>query len=171
MLEHSCGRCVSGIIITFFKVNIHTITPRVLFHNTDKFRAEFILCTVCIITKCLENRISSIICNGKQPSNVWPFIDIGHHTANGYTTFRNCSCPVYLKRKQTDGINAVTVITECFIHTGITHECPHHNAFAFEFIPQIDTPPSVICCNSKSTLADLPSSKVTLCLESQAALY
>ena len=171
MLEHGCRCFVGGIIITLFKVDIHTVAPRIFFHNTDKFGAKGVLCAVHVITQSLKNGICTIICNSKQPSDVRPFVNVSHHTADGYAAFCNRSCLIHFERKQTNGIDTVTVITQGFIHSGIAHECPNHDAFSFQLIPQIDTPPSVICCNSKSTLADLPSSKVTLCLESQAALY
>ncbi|KAF5045157.1 hypothetical protein DSECCO2_484230 [anaerobic digester metagenome] len=100
-----------------------------------------------------------------------PFFNVGQHIADGNTALGNRAGLIHLEGKQTDGVDAVAVVAQGFIHTGITHEGPDHNAFAFQLIPHIDTPPSVICCNSKRTLADLPSSKVTLCLESQAALY
>jgi len=38
---------------------------------------------------------------------------------------------------------AVRIVAQGFIHSGIAHECPDHNAFAFEFIPHATTPPSM----------------------------
>ena len=131
VFEHSRGCSVGGIIVTFLKVDIHATAPRVFFHNTNKFGAEVVLCAICVVTDSLKNRICTIICNGKQPTDVWPFVNIGQHIADCNTAFSNRSCGVYLKRKQTNGIDAVTVVTERLIHSGIAHERPHHDAFAF----------------------------------------
>ena len=171
MGEH-CGGCfVGGVIVTFFQIDIHTAAPRVFLHDADEFRAESVLCAVCVITQGFEDRVSTVVGNGEQPTDVGPFVDIGQHIADSNTALGNHPRGIYFEGKQTDGIDAVAVITQGFVHTGVTHECPDHDAFAFKFIHQIASPPSVICCNSKSTLADFPVSRLTLCLESQAALY
>ena len=131
VLEHCRGRFVGGISIAFFKVNIHAVAPRIFLHNTDKFRAEGVLCAVRIITDSLKNAVRTVIGNGKQPTDVWPLFDIGQHIANSNTAFSNRSRGVHFERKQTDGVDAVTVITECLIHSGVAHKCPHHDTFAF----------------------------------------
>ena len=162
---------MGGIVIAFFQVDVHAIAPGVLFHDADKFGAEGVLCAVRIITQGFEHRIGAVIGNRQKPADVGPFVDVGHHAGNTHAAFGDRSSLIHFEREQANGINAVTVVTQGFIHSGIAHECPDHNAFSFEFIHQNEPPPSFICCNSKSTLADFPSSRVTTCLESQAALY
>ena len=162
---------MGGVIVTLFQVDIHTAAPGVLFHDADEFGAELILCAVRVVTQGFEDGVCTVIGNGEQPTDMGPFVDVGQHIADGNTTLGDRAGLVHLKGKQTDGIDAVAVIAQGFIHSGITHKCPDHNAFAFEFIHQIASPPSVICCSSKSTLADFPVSRLTLCLESHAALY
>ena len=171
MGEHGGGRFVGGVIVAFFQVDIHTAAPGVFLHNSDEFGAESVLCTVRVVTQGFEDGVCTVIGNGKQPTDVGPFVDVGQHIADGNTALGDGAGLIHLKGKQTDGIDAVTVIAQGFIHSGIAHECPDHDAFAFEFIHQIASPPSVICCSSNSTLADFPVSRLTLCLESQAALY
>ena len=131
VLEHSRRRFVGGIVIAFFKVDIHATAPRIFLHDTDKFRAEGVLCAVRVITESLEDRVCTVIGNGKQPTDVGPLVDVGQHIADSNTAFGNRSRGIHLERKQTNGVDTVAVITESLIHTGIAHECPHHDAFAF----------------------------------------
>ena len=66
-----------------------------------------------------------------------PLIDVGQHIADGNTALGNGAGLIHLKGKQADGIDAVTVIAQGFIHSGIAYECPDHDAFAFEFIHSV----------------------------------
>ena len=162
---------MGGVIVAFFQVYVHTAAPGVFLHDADEFGAESVLCAIRVVTQGFEDGVCTVIGNGEQPTDVGPFVDVGQHIADGNTALGDGAGLIHLKGKQTDGIDAVTVIAQGFIHSGIAHECPDHDAFAFEFIHQIASPPSVICCSSNSTLADFPVSRLTLCLESQAALY
>ena len=142
MGEHGGGRFAGGVIIAFFQVDIHTAAPRVLFHDADEFGAVFILCAVRIVAQCFEDGVCTVIGNGKQPTDVGPFVDVGQHIADSNTALGDGAGLIHLEGKQTDGVDAVSVIAQGFIHSGIAHEYPDHNAFAFEFIPHATTPPS-----------------------------
>ena len=115
------------IIVALLKVDIDAIAPRVFFHNADKLRKEHILGTVRVITQGPKDAVRTIIGHGQQPLDMTITVDIGNHIRDCHTAFIYLTGRSYLKRKETDLTDAVPVISERVIHSGVAHECPHHD--------------------------------------------
>ena len=172
--EHRRGDVRRGVISAAFQVDVDAGTPRIFLHDADDLCEELVLRAARVIPERGKNAAGAVVGDGQKPGDVRPFVDVVFHggaVGNGNAALVNLPGRTDLEGEKPDLADAVAVITQRLIHPGIAHKRPDHDFLAFECFIQNRSPPSSISCISNSTLAVLPSSSVTLCLESHAALY
>ena len=116
-----------GITIAFFQVDIDAITPRVFLHDADDLREELILCAVGIVPQGFEDAVRSVIRHGQKPVNMRIAVDVGEHIGNRNAALVNLPGSPDLEGEQPDLTDAVAVIAQSVIHSGVAHESPHHD--------------------------------------------
>ena len=116
-----------GIPIAFLQVDVYAVTPRVFLHDADNFREELILRTVGIVPQGFEYAVRSVIRHGQKPLDMRIAVDVGEHIADRHAALINLPGSPDLEGKQSDLADAVAVITESVIHSGVAHESPHHD--------------------------------------------
>ena len=116
-----------GIAIAFFQVDIDAVTPRIFLHDADDFGEELILRAVRVVPQGFEDAVRSVIRHGKKPVYMRITVDVGEHIADRHAAFVNLSGSPDLEREQSDLADAVAVIPQSVIHSGVAHESPHHD--------------------------------------------
>ena len=169
--KHLRGCRMSGIAIAFFQVYVDAVTPRIFFHDADDLRKEGVLCAVRVIPQSSEDAVVAVIGNRQQPLDMRPLVDVGHHGRDGNARLINLPGSPDFEGEQPDLADAVTVVAQSVIHSGVAHESPHHDFLTLEYIHQSSPPPSSISCIEYKSCADFPCGRDTMCLESHAALY
>lgn len=67
-------------------------------------------------------------------------VDIRHH-GGLVLHLGDCACSIHLKGKDTHRIQPVPIVSQCLIHSVVSHKTPHHTALALLIIHQSASPP------------------------------
>ncbi|OFA24638.1 hypothetical protein BW28_05840 [Clostridioides difficile] len=116
-----------GIAIAFFEVDVDAVTPRIFLHDADKFREEHILRSVRVVPQGFEDAVRSVIRYGQKPLDMRIAVDVGEHIGNRHAALVNLPSSPDLEGEKSDLADAVAVVTQSVIHSGVAHERPHHD--------------------------------------------
>lgn len=116
-----------GIPIAFLHVDVDAVTPRIFLHDADDLREEHILRSVGVVPQGTEDAVRSVIRHGKEPVDVRIAVYVGEHTADRYAALVNLPGSPDLEGEKSDLADAVAVIPQSVIHSGVAHERPHHD--------------------------------------------